>query len=237
MTNIVVLVSNRPRLTHQCLQTLYETTDNSHFNLTIVDDGSYPETARLLIPFYRKENCQLVTFLKPVQIVGFLRNVGIAASERFFGRGDWLYLSDNDIAFLPDWLEILQDRLTFGEKHGIHLLGGVRHPFHNRIGGAFATALVEDESIILTDAVAGYSHMMRWSTWDKFGPFDAHAKGVCQSEDYAFCMKIQQINNGKGYVGYWNGKPILANCGITNSEGKPAIGSESFPRQYGLIYA
>ena len=31
-------------------------------------------------------------------------------------------------------------------------------------------------------------------------------------------------------------RPQIANCGITNSEGKPAIGSEQFPRVKGLIY-
>lgn len=235
MTNIVLLVKDRPRLTEQTLRTLYMYTDRAAFNLTVIDDGSWPETQQILARYRGYSNLEVVTFLHSVGIVGFLRNVGVWASERFFGRGDYLYLSDNDVAFMPRWLDVMTDRLDFVHGLNVHVLGGYRHPFHGlREGGegALTTALHEEEGVDLTDAVAGYSHLMKWSTWDDFGPYDQHAKGVCQSEDFAFCQKIRDY---RGYVGYVN-PPVIAVCGETNSEGKSAIGSESIPRVIGLTY-
>lgn len=63
---------------------------------------------------------------------------------------------------------------------------------------------------------------MRWETWDKYGPLDAHASGVGQSEDYAFCQKI--IQDG-GKVGSIYPRCVL-NCGLTNSFGQPSVGAD-----------
>jgi hypothetical protein len=232
MNNIILLVKDRPRLTEQTLRTLYMHTDKSAFNLTVVDDGSWPETTQILRRYEGYGNIEIVTFLHSVSIVGFLRNVGVWASERFFGRGDYLYHSDNDIAFTPRWLDIMTDRLDFVHSLNVCILGGYRHPFHGLRDGALTTALHEGEGVDLTDAVAGYSHLMKWSTWDQYGPYDQHAKGVCQSEDFAICQKIKADH---GHVGYIH-TPVIHNCGLTNSEGKPAIGAEHFPRIPGLVY-
>ena len=63
---------------------------------------------------------------------------------------------------------------------------------------------------------------MRWSTWDKHGPLDAHAKGVGQSEDWKFCQSI--IADG-GCVGSVYPR-VVFNCGVTNSLGQPSPGAE-----------
>lgn len=214
MTNIVMLTKDRQRLTGQAIQTLYQHT--AHFTLTVVDDGSRTSP-------WSAENrgALIVSFGAPIQIVGWLKNTGIQASERYFGRGDWLYLSDNDVAFTPGWLEKMQYTCR---TYMPLVLGGYQHPFH---GTNF-----DLHKFHKTDAVAGYSMLMRWSTWDKYGPFDAHAKGVCQSEDFAFCQKITKAGGDVGYIH----PPVLAMCGVTNTEGKPAIGHEHFPRIEGLIY-
>lgn len=243
MTNIVMLVRDRPRLTEQTLRTLYEETPRDQFNLTIIDDGSWPETTTILSRYAVRDNCQVVTFLRPVSVVGFLRNIGAKAAELTFGRGQFLCFIDNDIAFLDRWLDkmiqakeqikVYPDGREDGKGYAV--LGGYRHPFH----GINQTSFLEGEfqgatnlSIGETDAVAGYMHFMRWECWDLYGPYDAHAKGVCQSEDWAFCRKV--IAN-KGHVGYVF-PPVIANCGLTNSEGKPAVGHELFYRYAGLVY-
>lgn len=223
MTNIVLICRDRPRLTEQTLRTLYMNTDPTLFNLTIVDDGSGVETIKILDRYGRKDNCEIVHLLKSVGIVGFLKNVGAWTSERVFGRGDYLCFIDNDIAFSFGWLEFMTSRLDYDKD--LLILGGYRHPFHQPIKGS-------SRLLSLTDAVAGYTHLMRWHTWDLYGPYDQHAVGVCQSEDFAICQKI--ISSGK-YVGYLE-PAVIHNCGITNSEGKPAIGAEYFPRIRGLIY-
>jgi glycosyltransferase involved in cell wall biosynthesis len=222
MTNVVMLVRDRPRLTEQCLRTLYETTPEDQFNLVIVNDGSGEDTYRLVLNYTaRKDNCRVVSLFDSIGIVGWLRNTGIQASERYFGRGSRLYLSDNDVAFTPHWLREIENCWC---RSDAKVLGGYRHPFHQPNLTRFG--------VDYTDAVAGYSMLIAWGTWDRYGPFDSHAKGVCQSEDFAFCQKI--IKDG-GKVGYMR-EPVIAMCGITNSEGKSAIGSEHFPRIPGLIY-
>lgn len=242
MTNIVLLVKDRPRLTEQTLRTLYEETPRDQFNLVIVDDGSWPETAQILARYSRRDNCEVMTFLRSVSIVGFLRNVGVWTSERFFGRGDYLCTIDNDIAFLHDWMLKMIDAME-SLPSTVKMLGGYRHPFH----GVNATwGLPHSRKFEETDAIAGYMHFMEWSIWDSFGPYDQHAKGVCQSEDFAFCQRIKESRSEGGsyedpnpLLGYTVGyihPPVIANCGITNSEGKPAIGHEQFPRIPGLIY-
>ena len=150
--------------------------------------------------------------------------MGAAFSEKFWGRGEFLYFSDNDIYFTPGW--ITQLRPVFNVK----VIGGQRHPFHginHTSPYLFGCGFIE-----ITDAVAGYSQFMEWSTWDKYGPFDAHTVGVCKSEDFAFCQKI--VKDG-GMVGYID-PPAVYHTGLTNSEGKAAIGSEQFQRVEGVLY-
>lgn len=219
--NICMIAKDRQRLTRQAIESLTVNTPSNLYNLTLIDDGSQPEAPQFISP-----NKVTIRLSQSKGIVGFARNLSIGMSEAYWGRGDFLYLSDNDLFFQPGWLEKMIEAFEACESHGLlRVLGGVRHPFHgiNRLAGVVP--------IVTTDAVAGYSMLMRWETWYKYGPFDAHAQGVCQSEDFAFCQKI--IKDG-GYVGYME-PGVLVNCGLTNSEGKPAVGSEAFPRVEGIV--
>ncbi len=223
--NIILLVKDRPNLTAQCLKTLYGNTPEDQFNVICMDDGSIEsDTEFALIDYRRKTNFLWIKSWRSIGIVGFLRNIGAAASERYFGRGEYLYFSDNDIYFQAGWLEQMTHRMVACNIKGydVRILGGYQHPFHgtNMDWGSFRE----------TDAVAGYSMLMTWDTWDKYGPFDQHAKGVCQSEDFAICQKIiknRPHDSSNGCVGYIH-PPVIINCGLTNSEGKPAIGHEHF---------
>ena len=223
MVNVVLLVKDRPRLTEQCLKTLYENTPEDQFNLTILwDGGTNDETLNVLEFYGKKANTKLVILVDSIGIVGWLRNVGASASERYFGRGDYLVQCDNDIAFLPNWLPKMITVMQSQAPPAI--LGGYRHPYH----GVNAEHVGWQE----TDAVAGYMHFMKWITWDTMGPYDDHAKGVCQSEDFKMCQDIKRLGGRVGYIH----PPVILNCGITNSEGKPAVGSEQFIRVPGYIY-
>lgn len=224
MTNICMIAKDRPRLTAQAVLSLRDNTPADMYNLTIIDDGG--DT-----PMYREfngANVASVRLPKSKGIVGFVRNLSIQVSEAYWGRGDYLYLSDNDVFFHPKWILRMIAAFKACESQGLRVLGGVRHPYHG-INSRLTNAGVQ--SVVLTDAVAGYSHLMRWETFDKYGPFDAHAQGVCQSEDFAFCQKIIQDGGKVGYLEVG----CLYNCGLTNSEGKPAVGSEAFPRYEGIL--
>jgi len=236
--NCVLLVRDRPRLTRQTLDTLVKNTSGD-YNVMIVDDASGPDTQAIIAEFVRP-NVRFIRFNEPVGIVGALRNAGANSSEWTFGRGDWLYFSDNDVAFEAGWLEKMTHWLTAGERYAeIKALGGYRHPYH-QYHDVFSDFHKDEhgrydrdkDNVVLTDAVAGYSMLMRWSTFEKYGPFDANQKGVGASEDFAYCQRI--IKDG-GKVGYIH-PPVLSHTGISNSDGKPAVGAEHFRRVEGVIY-
>lgn len=227
MTNIVMLVKDRYRLTEQAVRTLYMNTPKDQFTLTLVNDGSAIETMHLTRTYSKLyENCTAIHFDHSIGIVGFLRNVGIAASERYFGRGDWVAFLDNDIAVFPCWLEKMTEALDMRDWVGynVRVLGGCRHPFHGN-NGTWG-------NVELTDAVAGYSMLMRWNTWESYGPFMCNQKGVGASEDFHLCQRIVADGLKVGYIN----PPVLAHTGLSNTDGNPATGHDSMERVRGIIY-
>lgn len=218
--NVVMIARDRHKLTAQALGSLYENTQSAAFNCVLVDDGSdepfgvYPSNP----------HWQSLRLEKPCGIVGLVRNLGAYLSERYFGRGDYLLFVDNDVYFLPQWLERMT--LDLEMERNLAVLGGQRHPYHG-VNAKHIGGLVEE-----TDAVAGYAMMMRWDVWDGCGPFDAHAKGLGQSEDWALCQKARSIGM---YVGYHN-PPTILHTGMTDTDGKPIAGAEQFERVPGVLY-
>src|SRR2546422_2117387 len=223
-TNCVMLVRDRPELTRQAITTMLEHADATRFNLTVVDDGSDDETR--FIPHTRpSQDASRVSVLRlsPARgIVGLLRNLGIAESERAFGRGEFLYLADNDCYCLPGWLDTLTHALSISESCGIRLLGGTNHPFHQA-----NTHLPLSIDVRTHNAVQGISHLMRWKTFDDYGPFDAHAPGIGQSEDFAFSRKIVEA----GYLVGSVYPRVVLNCGLLDSYGKPCVGYEAVKKE------
>jgi glycosyltransferase involved in cell wall biosynthesis len=102
MVNLTMLVRNRPRLTRQALNSLIATPD---CNITVLDDRSDEETVQVL----KSYPSMIYALRNEWQIgTGELRNKVINASAAYFGRGDYLYLSDNDVRFTMHWwLELL----------------------------------------------------------------------------------------------------------------------------------
>lgn len=228
MTNIVLITNgSRPRLLEQTLRTLFDNTPTDQFRLTIVTDGL---TAQILLrqvfvdnyPKWDFNHPQSVSVTPACSIIGRLKNLGAYWSEKQFGRGEWLCFIDDDVAFTPGWLEQMDSVMS--DNNQVRILGGVRHPFHkpNEVHVTWHE----------TDAVAGYCHFMRWSTWDRFGPYDAHAKGTGQSEDFAICRKIVDAGGKVGYIH----PPVMAHCGITDSNDKTVLGAELIERVEGILY-
>ncbi len=235
--NIVLLVKDRKRLTEQCLDSLYKNTPQDQFTLTCVNDGSGPETNGMLrgsVQHFARPNFRLIQFHESIGIVGFLRNIGACASERYFGRGEYVMFADNDLWWGPNWLEIMDHALQVCGKDGltskgVKILGGCRHPYH---GVNDTLAMSNGTSVQVTDAVAGYSMMMTWDTFDKYGPFPSNQKGIGASEDYGLCRRVVDDGALVGYIDF----PRLAHCGLSNTDGKPATGAETFAREPGVLY-
>lgn len=212
--NIVMLSRGRDRLLNQTIDTLRRNTPHELFNLTVIQDWSdetYIDKEIALLRYHENENWVYLTQSK--SITGQARNLGIYWAEKYWGRGDYLYLTDNDMYFTPHWLEELVSFSVLPFK----VIGGWNHPFLKP----------HEENIfnygcLSHDAVAGASQLMRWETWDKYGPLDAHAVGVGQSEDWKFC---QDIIKGGGRVGSIYPR-VVFNCGVTNSFGQPSPGAD-----------
>lgn len=241
MTNIVMIARGRDRLTAQAITSIDRNTRlgwaseaaGELANFLVVVDGMDTDV-------HAVAPGRVILHLKcPLGILGGLRNIGAWYSEKLFGRGDYLLFLDADIAVTdPRWLE----RMQWALQH-LHIVGGQRHPYHGVnehlifppgkwLARADHLVATTEQGYQVTDTVAGYSMMMTWDTYDRFGPFAEREKGVCKSEDHEFCRRVVDAGFKVGYVH----PAALAHCGITNSEGNPAVGSELFERVPGLLY-
>jgi hypothetical protein len=241
MTNCVMIGRGRLRLLKQSIESLYANTKREDFNLVFVSDCEDDFRCTKYLRSLTHSNFSLLEVQNSNHTLATLKNLGTYWSRQRFGfkpptphhayDGDWLAIFDSDICLFPDWLPKMIDamqRSDFGEGRRINLLGGCRHPFHgvNNLWG--------DEGYIEeTDAVAGYSHFMRWSDWKRYAPLPRTcAPGIGQSEDFWLSRKIIESGNKVGYIN----PPVLAHCGITDSNGNHAIGSEQFVRVGGVVY-
>lgn len=218
--NIVMLAHDRPRLTSQAMRSLGENTPAELYNLTVIDDASQNRVLSL------DDNTAVLRIENSKGITGQARNLGVYWAEKYWGRGDYLYLTDNDVYFCPSWLETLIDVIEDPRLHPVgKIVGGWNHPFQ----GPNNTLYWPDKRLKITthNAVAGASQLMRWDVWDQFGPLDAHAKGVGQSEDWKMC---QDIIHAGGVVASAHPR-VVFNCGVTNSFGEASPGADVMIRE------
>ena len=227
-TNLVMIARDRHRLTTQAFESIRNNTSEGSYTLTVVDDGSteefYQDSPALLA---NQQTYAWLRMMPGLHILGGLRNCGAWYSEKLFGRGDYLCFLDNDVYVKPGWLEKMA--LSLVGIPPLRVLGGCRHPFHGTSDIAYG---VDRFGVYCTDAVAGYSMMMSWDTYDRFGPFVENQPGPGASEDYAFCRKVVDAGYRVGYIH----PHVLLHCGITNSDGKPATGADQFIREDGVLF-
>lgn len=220
MTNITMLCANRPRLLKQALDSIG---DLSNATVTIRDAGMNAEVGLVASDWARdEENSAYYLGIKEVG-TGPARNRVINRSEGYFGRGDYIYLSDDDVSFLrPDWLSILTSAYEEAYEHGFRAIGCYNHPFNRPIDGE--PGVIYDLHIVYpVFALASQSMLMDWETWETFGPFcDTPAGKVCQSEDVDFSNRIRAAGYKVGVIS----PSVLVNTGITNSFGEHIPGWE-----------
>ncbi len=122
VTNFTMLARDRFVLTKQALDSLTQAGMDG-MNITILDDRSDQPTRDLL------ETYGAIRNIKPIG-TGQARNMVIAASEQYYGRGDYLYLSDNDVYFMCRWLGNLIMAYEEAWNHGYRVLGGYNSARH-----------------------------------------------------------------------------------------------------------
>lgn len=217
MIDVVMLAQNRPRLTDQALKSLILNTSEP-WRLTVVDDGSGVVAAALLRSWQQLEpdRIQVIRNDKPTG-PGPARNQGIKASEARWGRGDWLYLCDNDCCFLQGWDLALLEAWPVADEFKFLVLGAYCHPYNQ----TNAVVQAHSQEIHEKYAIGLLSWMMRWETWDAHGPFEP-APVANFSEDWAFAHKVRLAGYRVGCVWPW----VVINCGMTGASGQLSPGSE-----------
>ena len=220
MTNITMLAATRPRLLKQALESIG---DLSAATVLIRDAYLDRQVYDLLIDWDDGAR-KVVLCANPEHQLGTgpARNQVISMSAACFGRGDYLYLSDDDVYFLrPHWLKILVEAYRLARPYGYRIVGAYNHPYNQPCEKSWVS--VQDGIVEPVYAVATQSMLMDWETWDEFGPFcDTPAGKVCQSEDVDLCNRIRAAGCKVGVIS----PSLLVNTGITNSFGEHIPGWE-----------
>lgn len=249
MTNIVMLCHNRLRLLEQALRTLAQNTPAEEVTVTLVDDCSSDFRVRRLLEVYAaRQRWTCIRIEKSEHVLARAKNTGVYWSEQTFGRGDWLYLSDSDVAFLPGWLGMLIQTAEASEPRGYKLWGGQIHPYHLPVhepkyepdgSQVFHVDFGKpgDGNARWTEhqVLDGPSWLMRWSTWDLVGPLDPYcAPGTCQGEDGGWCDRLRASGGRIGVVH----PHVIAHTGLTNTSGADAPGRAEREAQMipGILY-
>src|SRR5690349_11389694 len=123
MTNFTMLVHNRSRLTAQALMSLG---DHPECNVTVRADDFFDVPTREFLFGWSLSNARkgrVVYHTTEPAGTGAARNDVIATSERAFGRGDYLYLSDNDVYFQQGWLPALIACYEAAWEYGCKVIG------------------------------------------------------------------------------------------------------------------
>lgn len=220
MTNITLLAATRPRLLKQALDSVG---DLSEATIMIRDAFMDREVYDTLME-WDDGSRKLVLSANPdfPRGTGTSRNEVIDFSERCFGRGDYLYLSDDDVYFLqPDWLKVLTAAYDEAWEYGFRVLGAYNHPYNRPFNPIRLEKCRSTVSEVF--ALASQSMLMRWEVWDEFGPFcDTPAGKVCQSEDVDYSNRIRAAGMKVGVIS----PALLVNTGISNSFGEHIPGWE-----------
>ena len=159
--------------------------------------------------------------------VGGAKSLCAYASAVRWGRGDFLYFTDNDMYFTDGWLDKMLEAWRGIEEStricraysdnpssasDVLVLGGYNNPFQGPTG---SFQISKQQDIRFFDALGGASMLMDWCTWDEYGPFDHNAKGVRQSEDVAFGRLVTQA--GYRLAAVW--PHVVHDCGKTDTFG------------------
>jgi glycosyltransferase involved in cell wall biosynthesis len=237
--DIIIPVHNRPEHTRQTLESLLKNTNPDLYTLYIINDGCDQETNQVINEVLMNQNPPAIGFThqEPVGPAASRNEVCKWITEHG-DRSQYLYHSDNDVYFKEGWLETLIRVYEEMDEKGanIKLLGGGCHPYlQNNSRFSYDPFKGDVGAVGTKDAVSGYSQLMSWETWDKYGPFEegqgSQEIKIMGSEDWAFCQRIIKDGFLVGAI-----EPeMVVHCGKTNTYGTPATGSETFKNLDGVM--
>lgn len=230
--DITMLTLNRLKLVEQALNTLFQRTEPEAYRLTVWDDGSVEDVRQRLVTF-AGENVYHHHADPPTGGAAPARNAAIALHEKMWKRHDLLYLSDNDVAFQPYWLEVMLEAWEVASADGFAILGGYCHPYNAtpiHTIPVYSTHLKRTIEVREVVALATQSWLLDWSTYDRYGPFP-EAEGINRSEDVHFCNLVRGDGKKVGYVHPF----VVLPSGLTDTYGNKAIGAELLTPHEGVL--
>ena len=208
-TAIILITRDRNKLLAQTINSLVKNTPKELYDLIVVDDGSSDVEGLI----QQKEagtisDLVLTNFGSPSKC----RNVGAEIARK---KGyEYLYHTDNDMYFLPGWLERCYE---IKNKEGFTIIGPYCHPFMQNNEDFFP---YNENRYATVDAVSGNSWFI--STKDYFGYGLHETEGIMASEDWEMC---QRIRKDRKLVVRLTPHMVL-HCGVTNSRGEASVGAD-----------
>jgi len=215
---IILITKDRPKLFEQTVRSLFKNTPRELYDLIIIDDGSQIidfkkglHDHRFFNPYGVADHLIFTDFKSP----STCRNLGIEIAKR---KGyKYVYHSDNDMYFLPGWLEKCIDLKENQGYKNLTIIGPYCHPFLQENNDILEN---KSEDFYTVDAVSGNSWFIETKDYLDYGLIEH--KGIMNSEDWEMC---QRIRKDKKLCVTLQEKLVL-HCGITNSRGKPSVGAD-----------
>lgn len=220
--NITMLVRDRPRHTEQTIKSLYQTSASALFDLVVLDDQSQSETFEVLNDLQSRYGFRLHRN-EVSEGTGSARNQVIDLARR--DQGELLMLTDNDVCYLPGWLERLVKAYQGAKELGLVALGAYAHPYMqpNEI-----RLLKDGGRVAILDALPLQSWLWSWEDAERFLPFDQTPPGrVRMSEDWAVSQRIKAAGGSVGVLV----PSAIVSTGVTDSFGELIPGHDVVVRE------
>lgn len=218
-TAVILITKNRLELFDQTIRTLFLNTPRELFDLIVVSDGS--DNSGWYSMLYKKGNISdlvLTNFGSP----SICRNIGSEIARK---KGyKFLYHTDNDMYFLPGWLE--ECHAIKGCFPQFKIIGAYCHPFMQKNNDIidYSNEKIKEISknfnIETVDAVSGNSWFISTEDYFKYGLHET--EGIMASEDWEMCQRIRKDRN---FVVRLTPHKVL-HCGVTNSRGEASVGAD-----------
>jgi glycosyltransferase involved in cell wall biosynthesis len=214
---IILITKDRPLLLEQAVRSLYYNTPRELYDLILVDDGSQIIDFKKgrhdhgsVNPYQIADHLIITDFKSP----SICRNLGMEIAKR---KGyKYVYHSDNDMYFLPGWLEKCIDLKENQGYKDLTIVGPYCHPYlqENK------DMAEKQDDFYCVDANSGNSWFMETKDYLDYGLIEH--EGIMNSEDWEMC---QRIRKDKKFCVALREKLVI-HCGITNSRGEASVGAD-----------
>jgi len=204
LVSILIPTRDQGKMLQRCLNSIYEKTSYSNFEIVLVDHQSSEKNALKVIESYRDtENFQLVDFSGHFNFSAMMNRAAVVA------KGRVLILLNNDTEIIePEWLTELVSQvsrpevgivgalLLFGDESiqhaGVHPgVGGLMGHGHKHLPGDSSGYFNRLKAVHEVAAVTGACLAIEKSTWVDLGGLDEENLAVAYN-DIDLCFKVRK---------------------------------------------